>query len=80
VLPGTTDTPLVRPPGFTDAAWADFKARWGPLNVDGIQRMAEPEEIATAVLGLASNDFVYMTGASIAVDGGATAGNAARLP
>jgi NAD(P)-dependent dehydrogenase (short-subunit alcohol dehydrogenase family) len=80
LLPGTTDTPLVRPPEFTDSAWADFKARWGPLNVDGLQRMAEPEQIATAVLGLASDDFSYMTGASISVDGGATAGNAARLP
>lgn len=80
LLPGTTDTPLVRPPGFADAAWQDFKTRWGSLNVDGLQRMAEPEEIATAVLGLASDDFAYMTGASISVDGGATAGNAARLP
>jgi NAD(P)-dependent dehydrogenase (short-subunit alcohol dehydrogenase family) len=80
LLPGTTDTPLVRPDGFPDAAWEDFKARWGPLNVDGLERMAEPGEIAAAVLALASDDLSYLTGASIAVDGGATAGNKARLP
>ncbi|MFF2847365.1 SDR family NAD(P)-dependent oxidoreductase [Streptomyces sp. NPDC058001] len=74
LLPGTTDTPFVRPPGIPDAEWAKYKQAWGPLNVDGLERMAEAEEIARAVLGLASDDFPYMTGASIAVDGGATAG------
>lgn len=74
LLPGTTDTPFVRPPGIPDADWATYKQAWGPLNVDGLERMAEAEEIARAVLGLASDDFPYMTGASITVDGGSTAG------
>ncbi|MFD7555585.1 SDR family NAD(P)-dependent oxidoreductase [Streptomyces sp. NPDC059835] len=74
LLPGTTDTPFVRPPGIPDADWAKYKQAWGPLNVDGLERMAEADEIARAVLGLASDDFPYMTGASIAVDGGSTAG------
>ncbi|MFE7131071.1 SDR family NAD(P)-dependent oxidoreductase [Streptomyces sp. NPDC057638] len=74
LLPGTTDTPLVRPPGIPDADWDRYKRAFGPLNVDGLERMAEPDEIARAVLGLASDDFPYLTGASIAVDGGATAG------
>ncbi|MFJ8015498.1 SDR family NAD(P)-dependent oxidoreductase [Streptomyces sp. NPDC096339] len=74
LLPGTTDTPFVRPPGIPDAAWLTYKQAWGPLNVDGLERMADAEEIARAVLGLASDDFPYMTGASIAVDGGSTAG------
>ncbi|MEU9714910.1 SDR family NAD(P)-dependent oxidoreductase [Streptomyces sp. NPDC047976] len=74
LLPGTTDTPFVRPPGIPDADWAGYKQAWGPLNVDGLERMADPEEIARAVLGLASDDFPYMTGASITVDGGSTAG------
>ncbi|MFF3015583.1 SDR family NAD(P)-dependent oxidoreductase [Streptomyces sp. NPDC057939] len=74
LLPGTTDTPFVRPPGIPDADWLKYKQAWGPLNVDGFERMAEAEEIARAVLGLASDDFPYMTGASISVDGGSTAG------
>ncbi|MFG2711963.1 SDR family NAD(P)-dependent oxidoreductase [Streptomyces goshikiensis] len=74
LLPGTTDTPFVRPPGIPDADWVKYKEAWGPLNVDGLERMAGAEEIARAVLGLASDDFPYMTGASITVDGGSTAG------
>lgn len=74
LLPGTTDTPFVRPPGIPDDAWAAYKKAFGPLNIDGLERMAEAEEIARAVLGLASDDFPYMTGASVAVDGGSTAG------
>ncbi|MGW4650637.1 SDR family NAD(P)-dependent oxidoreductase [Kitasatospora sp. NPDC004289] len=74
LLPGTTDTPFVRPPGIPDEAWAAYKRAFGPLNIDGLERMAEAEEIARAVLGLASDDFPYMTGASVAVDGGSTAG------
>ncbi|MER5865988.1 SDR family oxidoreductase [Kitasatospora sp. NPDC002040] len=74
ILPGTTDTAFVRPPGIPDAGWAAYKQAWGPLNVDGLERMAEPDEIARAVLGLASDDFPYLTGSSVAVDGGSTAG------
>ncbi|MFF5979330.1 SDR family NAD(P)-dependent oxidoreductase [Streptomyces olindensis] len=74
LLPGTTDTPFVRPPGIPDTDWAEYKRAFGPLNIDGLQRMAESAEIARAVLGLASDDFPYMTGASVAVDGGSTAG------
>lgn len=80
LLPGTTDTPFVRPPGIPDADWLKYKQAWGPLNVDGLERMAEAEEIARAVLGLASDDFPYMTGASITVDGGSTAGRKLMQP
>lgn len=74
VLPGTTDTPFVRPPGIPDADWAAYKKTFGPLNVDGLERMAEPTEIARAVVSLATDDFSYMTGASVSVDGGVMAG------
>ncbi|MFF8955603.1 SDR family NAD(P)-dependent oxidoreductase [Streptomyces sp. NPDC014894] len=74
LLPGTTDTPFVRPPGIPDADWARYRDAFGPLNVDGLERMATAAEIASSVLGLASDDFPFMTGASVAVDGGATAG------
>ncbi|MFH8370408.1 SDR family NAD(P)-dependent oxidoreductase [Streptomyces sp. NPDC018031] len=80
LLPGTTDTAFVRPPGIPDADWEKYKKAFGPLNVDGLQRMAEPEEIAQAVLGLASEDFPYMTGTSVSVDGGVSAGRAMVQP
>ncbi|MFI2028938.1 SDR family NAD(P)-dependent oxidoreductase [Streptomyces buecherae] len=80
ILPGTTDTPLVRPPGLSDEMWASFKKAWGPLNVPGLRRMAEPTEIADAVLALASDQFAFMTGASVTVDGGSTAGGAMVWP
>lgn len=80
ILPGTTDTPFVRPPGIPDDAWAKFKAAYGPLNIDGIERMAEPEEIANAVVGLAADGFRYLNGASVMVDGGATAGRKVVMP
>ncbi|PRX44528.1 NAD(P)-dependent dehydrogenase (short-subunit alcohol dehydrogenase family) [Prauserella shujinwangii] len=80
ILPGTTDTAFVRPPGIPDPDWERFKDAWGPLNVDGMERMAMPEEIASAVLALASDDFGYLTGASVPVDGGATAGRRMTMP
>ncbi|MET9401155.1 SDR family NAD(P)-dependent oxidoreductase [Kitasatospora sp. NPDC002965] len=80
ILPGTTDTAFVRPPGVPDADWARFKRAFGPLNVEGLERMAEPEEIARAVLALASDDFSYQTGTSVLVDGGASAGRRMVLP
>ncbi|MBO1418010.1 SDR family NAD(P)-dependent oxidoreductase [Streptomyces sp. FH025] len=80
ILPGTTDTAFVRPPGIPDAAWERFKKAYGPLNIEGLERMAEPEEIARAILALTSDDFGYQTGASVPVDGGATAGRRMVLP
>ncbi len=42
ILPGTTDTAFVRPPGIPDPDWEAFKAAYGPLNIEGIERMAMP--------------------------------------
>lgn len=45
---------------------------WGPLHPLG-GRCAEPGEVADAALFLASDDASFMTGASLAVDGGLVA-------
>ncbi|MET8628014.1 SDR family oxidoreductase [Kitasatospora sp. NPDC004669] len=80
MLPGTTDTAFARPPGIPDAAWAWFKKAYGPLNVEGLERMAEPAGIARAILALTCDDSVHQTGASGPVDGGATAGRRMVAP
>ncbi|MFG3410054.1 hypothetical protein [Streptomyces sp. NPDC048142] len=42
--------------------------------------MAEPDGIARSLPAPASDDFPYMTGASVAVDGGAAAGRKTVRP
>ncbi|MGW5648376.1 SDR family NAD(P)-dependent oxidoreductase [Saccharopolyspora sp. NPDC003752] len=80
ILPGTTDTAFVRPPGIPDAVWPAFRDAWGPLNVSALERMAAPEEIARAVLAMAGDDFGYMTGSSVEVGGGPSRGGKMRMP
>lgn len=80
VDPGTTDTRLVRPPGIPDDLWQQFKQAWGPLNVYGLPRMAEPREIASAVVSLATPDFSYLTGTEVLVDGGMSNGRPMTFP
>ncbi|WP_035275107.1 SDR family NAD(P)-dependent oxidoreductase [Actinoalloteichus caeruleus] len=80
ILPGITDTAMIRPPGLDDALWEQAKVGLGQLNVDGLGRIATPEDIASAVLAIASEDFSYLTGVSIPVDGGVAAGRPLRLP
>jgi NAD(P)-dependent dehydrogenase (short-subunit alcohol dehydrogenase family) len=63
VSPGAADTAMMRT-GMTDEALADF-IRMIPLG-----RMAQPAEVASAVLYLASNLATYVTGATINVSGG----------
>jgi NAD(P)-dependent dehydrogenase (short-subunit alcohol dehydrogenase family) len=80
ILPGIVDTAMIRPPGFDDATWEQALVALGALNVDGFKRVAEPPEIANAVLALASDGLSYMTGASVPVDGGIVAGRPLQLP
>ncbi len=68
VVPGATDTRLVQ--GYINDS-PDPEAARGRL-LDGIPmgRLARPEEVARAVLFLASDFAGYITGTSLAVDGG----------
>jgi len=69
VSPGPIDTPLLhRNPGMTD----DDVARLKEMMIANIpmHRMGESEEVAKAVLFLASDDAAFITGANLFVDGG----------
>jgi len=68
VSPGPIETPIFGKMGLPDAAvqaWAEQIGAKVPM-----QRFGQPQEIAKAVLFLASDDSSYMLGESILVDGG----------
>lgn len=70
VTPGATRTPIwsrLAPDDAERAALEDRIARGVPLG-----RLADPDDIARAVLYLASDDARSVTGTEIVVDGGAT--------
>jgi NAD(P)-dependent dehydrogenase (short-subunit alcohol dehydrogenase family) len=64
ILPGAVDTPLYRQMNATTEA-QDFIA-----GLHALKRISSPEEIAEAVLFLASGQASFMTGAALVVDGG----------
>ena len=66
--PGIVDTPMVR--SSTDAARMAQVLASIPLG-----RLADPSEIAALVAFLASDEAAYITGAELAIDGGATCGD-----
>jgi NAD(P)-dependent dehydrogenase (short-subunit alcohol dehydrogenase family) len=71
VAPGLTDTPLVR-------KWINDQEAPEAFERDTVatvpqRRLARPEEVAEAVVYLASDKAAHVTGASIPVDGGYTA-------
>jgi NAD(P)-dependent dehydrogenase (short-subunit alcohol dehydrogenase family) len=74
VCPGTVWTQIVeklaKEKGL-DRAAADLDPTWGGASV--LKRVAEPREIANAILFLASDEASYVTGAHLMVDGGYTA-------
>lgn len=64
VLPGTTDTPMIRTENVTEEMLAE-NAKLFPL-----QRFAQPEEIANAIIYLLSDASSFVTGTELVVDGG----------
>ena len=71
VCPGDVDTPMLPEDAKQRGiAWEDYLkgASNRPLG-----RIGKPEEIARAVLFLASDDSAFMTGSALVVDGGGTA-------
>jgi NAD(P)-dependent dehydrogenase (short-subunit alcohol dehydrogenase family) len=71
VCPGTSDTPLVRE--AVNRASDPAAARRALEEVRPLNRLGKPEEIAAAILYLASSEAGYATGAILSVDGGYTA-------
>lgn len=74
VCPGTVWTQIVerqaKEQGL-DRSSADTAPAWGGACM--LKRIAEPREVANAILFLASPDASYITGAHLMVDGGYTA-------
>ena len=67
VAPAFTVTPL------TQAAADDPEVHAAAVNRVALGRLGQPEDVAPAVLFLASDDAAYVTGAFLAVDGGTSA-------
>jgi NAD(P)-dependent dehydrogenase (short-subunit alcohol dehydrogenase family) len=71
VAPGATKTPIwSRNASRTEEEVSGLKQQYSKLIALG--RMGEAEEIAKAVLFLASDDSSYVQGAELFVDGGLT--------
>ena len=69
VCPGGVDTDMMRE-GTTSDAELDPARAYAPM-----KRIATPEEIANAILYLASAEAGFVTGATWQLDGGSTAGH-----
>lgn len=69
VSPGPTETPIInRNPGMTEEGIAELR-KMMVANIP-MGRMGEADEIARAILFLASDDASFITGAELFVDGG----------
>ncbi len=72
VCPGYVDTDMIR---ISVKKKPDPEAAWQKMiDYAPLKRIASTAEIAHAVLYLASDNARFITGASLAIDGGTTAG------
>ncbi|MFJ3629243.1 SDR family oxidoreductase [Streptomyces albidoflavus] len=67
VCPGIVDTEMIRRFGETRPGGRD-----GLVADESVGRLGRPEEIASAVLWLCSDDAAFTTGTALVVDGGQT--------
>jgi NAD(P)-dependent dehydrogenase (short-subunit alcohol dehydrogenase family) len=70
IAPGTIRTPIWNERLAKEPGVFENLAKWYPL-----QRVGEPEDVAKAALFLCSDDASWITGVTLPVDGGLTAGS-----
>lgn len=75
VCPGFVDTPLTA--RFFAAQADPGEAREHVAAMHAVGRLAQPGEIARAVVFLASDEASFITGSALVVDGGITIGHKA---
>jgi NAD(P)-dependent dehydrogenase (short-subunit alcohol dehydrogenase family) len=73
VCPGYVDTDMVRR-DYIDRSDDPESVEREVNQAAPMKRMARPEEVAAAILYLASSDGAFITGAALQIDGGSTAG------
>jgi len=71
VSPGTKETPLVL--NILDKAENPAEVRTSLEGCRPLNRLGKPEEIAMAILAMASDELGYATGSILVIDGGYTA-------
>jgi len=74
ICPGPIETAMLRRTLQRDTPEESERFTADYLRMLPLRRWGRPEEIAQAVLFMASDDASYMTGAAMVVDGGYTAG------
>jgi len=75
VCPGGVDTPMTAK--LNDEAMHGFRDQLRGFHA--FNRFSKPEEIAAAILFLASDESSFVTGSALVVDGGFTAGHKLKL-
>ena len=65
ICPGVVETNMTKTADSHRPGWLDATAKLEPIG-----RIAQPEEMASAVIWLCSDGASYVTGHSLAVDGG----------